>query len=75
MSNEKDPIILTNYAKVSKLLISTAVLLTLIYFTWWLNINNAGHPVLYTFLVVGEIFHVAGVGLRVYYIQSEKNSL
>ncbi|KKS17301.1 MAG: cellulose synthase (UDP-forming), cellulose synthase (UDP-forming) [candidate division WWE3 bacterium GW2011_GWC1_41_7] len=58
MSNEKDPIILTNYAKVSKLLISTAVLLTLIYFTWWLNINNAGHPVLYTFLVVGEIFHV-----------------
>jgi cellulose synthase (UDP-forming) len=43
---------------VSRFTIVFAGLATLIYFGWWLDFSNAGNVLLYTLLVVGEIFHV-----------------
>jgi cellulose synthase (UDP-forming) len=49
---------LTNYSPVPRLVLSLIAIVTLIYFTWWLNLNNAGNPVLYGLLFIGEVYHV-----------------
>jgi cellulose synthase (UDP-forming) len=49
---------LTNFNQTSKLLIILISFTSLLYFTWWLDFNNAGNIYLYVLLVIGEIFHV-----------------
>lgn len=49
---------LNNYHQTSRLIISLIGLTSLIYLSWWLNMNNAGNIYLYALLLVGEIFHV-----------------
>lgn len=43
---------------ISKIFMSLTGFFVLIYFSWWLNLNNAGNPILYGLLVLGEIYHV-----------------
>jgi cellulose synthase (UDP-forming) len=66
---------LENYNQVPKVTINLISLFSLFYLTWWLNINNAGHPILYTLLVLGEIFHVfqvLGYAFTVYDVKRPK---
>ena len=49
---------INNRGRVSKMLSSSVIAVTLVYLTWWLNINHAGNIFLYSALVIGEIYHV-----------------
>ena len=54
---------------VSKMVISITMASSLIYLSWWFNFNNAGNLVLYTLLLIGEIYHVwqaIGYGITVW---------
>ncbi len=53
-----EPIKLNNRGKIGTFTLSVISIFTIGYFTWWLNLNHAGHPVLYALLFVGEVFHV-----------------
>ena len=39
------------------------VVIALGYFSWWLTSGQTGHPVLFTLLFMGEIYHLVMVGL------------
>ncbi len=54
---EHTPVIHNRYS-VSRLLILFYGFVVLVYTMWWLNITNAGNPVLYVLLLLGEIYHV-----------------
>lgn len=43
---------------VPKPLLSLSALLSIFYFTWWLDFSHAGSGILYGALFVGEIYHV-----------------
>lgn len=49
---------INNRGNVSPILVHFVMVVTLIYFTWWLNINHAGNLILYSMLFFGEVFHV-----------------
>ncbi|MFZ5424981.1 MAG: glycosyltransferase [Patescibacteria group bacterium] len=50
--------IISKPTEVPKFIISLSVVFTLIYFTWWLDFNNAGNILLYSLLFIGEVYHV-----------------
>ncbi len=52
--------------KVSKLLILISIAISMLYMSWWFRISNADNVVLYTLLLLGEVYHV-GLALMFFY--------
>src|SRR3972149_6163184 len=50
--------IISSNIVVPKLIMIFTGAAVLFYFTWWLDLNNAENIILYTLLVIGEIYHV-----------------
>ncbi len=50
--------IISGDVKVNKTFIILNVLMSLVYLSWWFNFRNAGSPILFGLLLVGEIYHV-----------------
>lgn len=55
MANQKATI---RTGKVSKLLLVANIIMALVYFAWWFDLNHVGNPVLYYLLFFGEVYHV-----------------
>lgn len=47
-----------NFVKLNKSLLTINIVVALIYFSWWLNPNHIGNPILYSLLLLGEIYHL-----------------
>src|SRR3972149_8459252 len=48
----------TENIKTPKVLLIFNILASIFYISWWFNIKNIGHPLLYACLFLGEIYHV-----------------
>jgi len=60
---------------ISKPFMILTSLAILFYFTWWLDFTNAGSPILYSLLVVGEIYHVWQAFGYIYTIWDQRRPL
>lgn len=63
------------YGKVSKLILSVYLFITILYFSWWLWPGNIENGFLYGLLFFGEIYHVSMAVGFIYTVWPRKNSI
>jgi cellulose synthase (UDP-forming) len=44
--------------RVNRTLIIFNIIMAVVYFSWWMDLRHIGHPVFYSLLVAGELYHV-----------------